>query len=46
MNYLVIFLCALVVVSIPFGIKGMVAARKAHIEKKAKLLGYDLTFDK
>lgn len=45
MNTLVIFLCVLMIASIPFGIKGTVAARKAHIEKKAKLLGYDLTFD-
>lgn len=46
MNILVILLCALLIVSVPFGIKGTVAARKASIEKKAKLLGYDLTFDK
>lgn len=46
MNYLIILLCVLIVASVPFGIKGTVAARKARIEKKAKLLGYDLTFDK
>lgn len=46
MNSLIILLFALVVVAIPFGINGSVAAKKAKIEKKAKLLGYDLTFDK
>lgn len=46
MNSLIILLLALVVVAIPLGINGSVAAKKAKIEKKAKLLGYDLTFDK
>ena len=46
MNRLIIFLLALVVVAIPLGMNGSVAAKKAKIEKKAKLLGYDLTFDK
>lgn len=46
MDTLVILLCVLIIVSVPFGIKGTVSARKARIEKKAKLLGYDLTFDK
>lgn len=46
MNSLIILLLALVAVAIPLGINGSVAAKKAKIEKKAKLLGYDLTFDK
>lgn len=46
MNSLIILLLALVVVAIPLGINESVAAKKAKIEKKAKLLGYDLTFDK
>lgn len=46
MNSLIILLLALVVVAIPLGMNGSVAAKKAKIEKKAKLLGYDLTFDK
>lgn len=46
MNSLILLLLALVVVAIPLGINGSVAAKKAKIEKKAKLLGYDLTFDK
>lgn len=46
MNSLIILLLALVVVAIPLGINGSVAAKKAKIEKKAKLLGYNLTFDK
>lgn len=46
MSTLVILLCVLVIASVPFGIKGTVTERKARIEKKAKLLGYDLTFDK
>lgn len=46
MNSLIILLLALVVVAIPLGMNGSVAAKKTKIEKKAKLLGYDLTFDK
>ena len=46
MDILVILLCVVMIVSVPFGIKGTVSARKARIEKKAKLFGYDLTFDK
>lgn len=42
----VILLCALMIASVPFGAKRTVAARKARIEKRAKSLGYDLTFDK
>lgn len=46
MNSLIILFLALVVVAIPLGMNGSIAAKKAKIEKKAKLLGYDLTFDK
>ena len=46
MDILVILLCALMIASVPFGIKRTVAARKARIEKRAKSIGYDLTFDK
>lgn len=46
MDTLVILLFVLMIVSVPFGIKGTIAAKKARIEKKAKLLGYDLRFDK
>lgn len=46
MDILVILLCTLMIAAVPFGIKGAVAARKARIEKRAKLFGYDLTFDK
>ncbi len=44
MDTLVILLCVLMIVFVPFGIKGTVSARKARIEKKAKLLGYDFNF--
>lgn len=46
MNSLTILLLALVVVAIPLGVNRSVTAKKAKIEKKVKLLGYDLTFDK
>lgn len=46
MDFLVILFCVLLLVAVPFGIKGTVAARKERIEKRAKSLGYDLTFDK
>lgn len=46
MDILVILLCALMFASVPFGAKRTVAARKARIEKRAKSLGCDLTFDK
>ena len=46
MDILMILLCTLMIASVPFGIKGTVAERKARIEKRAKSLGYNLTFDK
>lgn len=46
MNNRIILFLALMVIAIPFGMKGSVAAKKERIEKKAKLLGYDLTFEK
>lgn len=45
MNSLMFLFLVLVVIAIPLGMNGSVAAKKAKIEKKAKLLGYDLTFD-
>lgn len=44
MNNLIILCLTLMVIAIPFGVKGSVAAKEKRIEKKAKLLGYDLTF--
>lgn len=46
MNSLIILLFALVVVAIPLGTNGSVAAKKAKLDNKAKLLGYNLAFDK
>lgn len=46
MDSLMILLLALMVIAIPFGMNGSLAVKKAKIEKKARLLGYDLTFDK
>lgn len=46
MDSLIILFLALVVIAIPLGMNGSLAVKKAKIEKKAKLLGYDLTFDK
>jgi len=46
MNTLAIILGILLLVSIPLGAKSAAAYRKVRIEKRAKNLGYDLTFDK
>ncbi len=46
MNTILILSCVLLVFSIPLGIKESIAAKKEHIEKTAKLLGYDSIFGK
>lgn len=46
MTTLTIILGIVLFVSIPLGTKSTVAYKKARIEKRAKKLGYDLTFDK
>lgn len=46
MNTLAIILGILLLVSILLGAKNAAAYRKVQIEKRAKNLGYDLTFDK
>lgn len=46
MSTLTIVFGILLLVAIPFGAKNEAAYRKTRIEKRAKNLGYDLTFDK
>lgn len=46
MNILTIFLGILLLMSIPLGAENAVAYKKVWIEKRAKNLGYGLTFDK
>ena len=46
MNILTILLGILLLISIPFEAENAVAYKKVWIEKRAKNLGYGLTFDK